>query len=498
MTRNASSGKQSALVVGGGLGGLSAAIHLSLAGLDVTLCESNDRIGGRANLLERDGFRFDTGPSLLNYPWVFRDLFRAAGRDMDDYVTLRRVDPSIRFLWPDNASFTLTSDYERLREAVAAFQPDADAALASFFADAERKYNFSFTKLVTKNADHLLQWISGMTPRELASMSVWRNLDGELKRFFKSRRVREALGSYAMYLGGSPWQLPGLFSILPYGELAYGLWLPHGGIYGLIEAIGRLAEELGVVLRTGSPVERILVENTRVRGVQLASGEQIASPLVVSNVDVPTTRANLLPPEYATIDKGLKMTPGVVTYYWGFENKIESLPHHAIFLPDDCRGTFDQLLKSRRIPDQPAFYVSTPSATDPTLAPDGASLLFVLVPVPLMEPGGEVDWSATVRRIEETVLDRLEHHGIELPIDTRKVNVAWTPETWNQRFGLWKGSAFGASHILRQMGPLRSPNVDRKIQGLYYVGAGTTPGTGLPMVVLGGAMTAERVLADVR
>ncbi|MDH7499311.1 MAG: phytoene desaturase family protein [candidate division NC10 bacterium] len=497
--RCASPGKRIA-IVGAGLGGLSAAIHLRLAGFEVTIFEALPLPGGRANLIEQDGFRFDTGPSLLNYPWVFEELFAAAGRRLGDQVTLLPVDPSIAFLWPDGTSFSLSSDLRRLKGECERLEPGVAPGLTAFLSDGEAKYNFSFRKLVRQNTDHPLTWFFALSPAEMMKSSIWRSLDSELSRFFKSRYLRQAFGSYAMYLGGSPKALPGLFSILSYAELAYGLWLPRGGIYSLVEAIARLAAEMGVPILTGRRVRRIIVHNRRVRGLEFDEGATEDWPMVVSNVDVPTTRRELLPPEYAQRPNNLlrrdpTMTPGVVTFYWGVRSPVEGLQHHTIFLPHDVHAALDELFHHQRIPEDPPFYVSIPSATDPTLAPPGHQTMFVLIPAPLPKERRAADWARVVPALKAKVLGRLHRHHVEVPPERLVMERIYTPEDWERWFGLYHGSAFAAAHTLFQVGPFRDRNFDRDIQGLYYTGAGTTPGTGLPMVILSGQMTAERICA---
>ena len=360
--------------MGAGLGGLSAAIHLRLQGRKVTVFEANATIGGRANVIDRDGFRFDTGPSLLNYPWVFEELFEAADRKFSDYVELIPVDPSVEFRWPDGESFSLSSTVPRLLAECERLEPGCGPRLMAFLGDAAAKYETSFRKLVTRNEDNPLKWIAKLTPAEAFGTGVWRSLDAELRRFFRSRYIREAFGSYGMYLGGSPYELPGLFTILPYGELAFGLWLPKGGIYGMVCAIGRLARELGVSIHTGSRVDRIESQDGRVTGVRV-NGTLVPAPIVVSNVDVPTTDRELLgqaDPKSANV----RMTPGVITFYWGVRGNFDRCGHHTIFLPERSREAFEQL--TDRIPDELPFYVSIPSATDPHLAPAGDTTMFVL------------------------------------------------------------------------------------------------------------------------
>jgi phytoene desaturase len=475
-------------VIGGGLGGLSAAIHLRLAGHEVTVFESNDRVGGRANLLVDGGFRFDTGPSLLNYPWVFEELFRAAGKNLYDYCTLLPVDPSVAFQWRDGARLQLSSDREYLKAELQRFEPDASGAVDGFFEDAAEKYRIAFEKLACRNEDSAARWARALTVTEALRTGIWRSVDGELSRWFRSSRVREALGSYAMYLGGSPFQLPGLFTILPYGEMAYGLWLPRGGIYAIVLAVERLARELGVTIRTGTRVERIDTRGGRVRAVDLGSGGSQPADVVVSNVDLPTTVRELVGAEPPKV----RMTPGVITFYWGVRGQPEGLGHHTIFLPDNYRNAFHQLMNEGKMPDDLPFYVSVPSATDPSLAPPGHSCVFALVPTPTISQMGEGVWEETALRARQRVLDRLRVHGVDLD---RQIVVerCWTPPEWRSRFGLFDGSAFGAAHTLWQVGPFRPRNWSRTVKGLYFAGSSTTPGAGMPMVVLSGRMAAERV-----
>ena len=489
-----------AIIIGAGLGGLSAAIHLRLAGWDVTMFEANDRVGGRANRIELDGFKFDTGPTLLNYPWVFEDLFRAAGRELKDYVTLLPVDPSVSFRWPDGTRFMLSSNLQKLLDECERVEPGSRPSVIAFLRDAAVKYRLSFDKLIPRNEDNPIKWIGALKLSEIAKLSLWRSLDGELRRFFKGRYIREALGSYGMYLGGSPYDLPGLFSILAYGELAYGLWLPKGGVYALVEGIERLARELGVQILTGRRVKQIVVKGRHVAGVETADGRFHQCSTVVSNVDLPTTNAELLGDHSSTRANGaraktsrVKMTPGVMTFYWGIRGKAPKIGHHTIFLPDEFSSAFDDLFSFKRIPRQLPFYVAAPSETDSDLAPEGDTVMFALAPTPLLSAMPEIDWPAAIKDVRKRIFERLWLHNIDLDPDRILVEEVFTPAEWRRRFGLYDGSAFGAAHTLFQVGPFRSRNYSSEIDGLYYAGASATPGTGMPMVTLSGKLTAQRI-----
>lgn len=486
---------QHVIVIGGGLGGLSAAIHLRLAGVEVTVLEANEQVGGRASQIQVEGFTFDTGPTLLNYPWVFQRLFEKAGRSLPAAVKLMPVDPSIMFLWPDGQHFHLSSNLCQLVSEVERVEPGGTPGLMAFLADANAKYRIAFDKLVCHNARNWVDWFSRLSPPDLWRTAIWRSLDRELGRFFRSPLIRDALGSYGMYLGGSPYQLPGLFSILAYGELSQGLWLPRWGIYALVQAIERLAEELGVRILTRHRVQKIILAGAAVKGVELEDGKVLESPLIISNVDVPTTQRVLLGRDGAD-NRDVRMTPSAMTFYWGVRGKVEGAGHHSIFLPHDARRNYDDLFKRERVPGQLPFYMSIATETEPSLAPADCSTVFILVPLPRISRLKEWDMVDLASHLKARIFERLKQQGIALKPEDLIVQRVFSPRDWETRFGLYDGSAFGASHTLFQMGPFRSPNRDPSISGLYYVGASTTPGTGLPMVVLGGEMTAERVLND--
>jgi phytoene desaturase len=297
-----------------------------------------------------------------------------------------------------------------------------------------------------------------------------------------------------MYLGGAPYDLPGIFSIIPFGELEYGLWLPRGGMYSLIEAMCRVAQRMGVDIRTNNPVRRIVTDGRRVTGVALEDGRVESAAIVVSNVDVPTTMTRLLKDERLVKKyRAPRMTPGVITYYLAIDRELDGLGHHTVFLPEDTRGSYRQLMSEGKVPADLPFYASVASNTDASLAPEGKSALFLLAPVPLISQLGETDMRALTEHLKQRMFERMSRHGFSISDSNVIREETMTPADWGEAFGLFDGSAFGAAHNLRQIGPFRSRNISREIDGLFFAGASTTPGTGVPMCVLSGKMVAERV-----
>ena len=260
-------------IIGGGMGSISAAIYLRSKGYKVSIYEKNSTLGGRANIIEEKGFRFDVGPSLLNYPWIFENLFDAAGEKMEDHIDLIEIKSGVKFLWDDKETFTITSDFPLLSKEIARLEKSHINGLSSFLKINSKRYNIAFEKLLNKNLDNPLSWGIGLGFNELLSGSMFKSMYSDLGKHFKSDYIKQAFGSYAMYLGGSPFKIPGFFSILPYGEIAYGLWMPRGGIYSLIEKLENILKKKGVKVFKNSQVSEIITNNNEVKGIVLEDGK---------------------------------------------------------------------------------------------------------------------------------------------------------------------------------------------------------------------------------
>jgi phytoene desaturase len=488
------------IIIGAGAGGLATAIRLQHAGHQVTVLERNPTVGGRANRWEQDGFIFDTGPSLLLMPDVYHELFQSAGRKLEDYVDLVRVSPNYRVNFADGTSFDATPDLDALACALDRIEPGAGARLPAFMADGGYKYRVARERFISRNFLHPFQFITPRNLVELVRTGALKNLFRHAGRFFSDERLRLAFTFQTMYLGISPLQAPAIYELLPYTELADGIWFPRGGVYELMLAMRRLAEELGAEVRACADVTGLVVSSNRVRGVRLRDSSVLDADIVVCNGDLPFTYRTLVPgrlrPDFP--DRKLarmRYTASAYMLYLGVDRQYEQLLHHNVYFARDYRANFDAIFKSYTLPSEPSLYVCAPTRTDPSLAPAGCDQIYVLVPVPHLGRG-PVDWNRDEPAFRDRVLDRLERLGLA---DLRKhlvVQRSFTPLEWRSTYNLARGAAFGLGHDFMQVGYLRPGNRAKRIPNLYFVGASTVPGTGVPLVILGSGLTTQRILAE--
>jgi phytoene desaturase len=488
------------VIVGGGVGGLATAIRLAAAGHRVTLLEQRSTVGGRASELRVDGYRFDIGPTLLLMPDVYQELFAAADRRMEDYVTLRRLDPNYRVHLGDGRWFDASGDLARTAEEINAIEPGAGDRIPAFLADAGYKYRVARDTFVGRNFRHLFEFITPRNLYYLLRTEALANLFRMTRRYFRDERLRLAFTFQSMYLGISPLDAPAIYALLPYTELVEGIWYPEGGIYRLIEAMRRLAEELGAEIRTDAEVVSLVMDGDRVSAVALADGTTVEADVVVANADLPGAYHRFVPerlrPDFRDRRlRRLRYTASAYMLYLGVDRVYEQLRHHNVFFHADFRANFDAIFRTRRLPDDPSLYVAAPGRTDPTVAPPGHDALMILVPVPHLARRG-VDWKHEEEGFRRRVYDRLEGIGLS---DLRRhvvVERRFTPVDWRDTFGLTGGSAFGLAHDVRQVGYLRPNNRAKKLRNLYFVGASTAPGTGVPMVIIGSRLVTERILQE--
>ncbi|HET6984500.1 MAG TPA: phytoene desaturase family protein [Myxococcaceae bacterium] len=482
----------SAIVVGAGVGGLAAAARLAHAGFDVQVLEQTAEPGGRCGQLQAGGYTFDLGPTILLMPEVVERTFGDLGVPMASYLRLHRCDPNDTLRFRDGASLTFTSDLARMKDEVERLEPGSFPRFLRFLALGQLQYRTSLDRFAGRDLDHLGQFLTPASLAALVRVRGHRRLYSVVSDLFHDERLRAALTFQTMYLGLSPYESPAVYGLLPYSELGVGIWFPEGGLHALPRALERLALETGARLAYRTRVTRIDLEGNRATGVTLEDGTHLPADLVLCNADLPWAYRNLVDPSVTRLRRAdrLRYTSSGYLLYLGLDRRVPELGHHTVFFGSDYRGSFEDIFRRFRVPADPSFYVAVASRTDPSLAPPGRDGLYVLVPVPRQHPS--LDWTTEGPRVRAQVFRRLREEGLDVERHI-VVERRFTPDDWASRFSLEHGSAFGLGHQLFQVGPFRPPNQDPTVRNLFFVGASTRPGTGLPMVMLSAELVVERM-----
>jgi phytoene desaturase len=489
----------SAIVIGAGIGGLAVAGRLAHQGYQVTVLEKAAHAGGRAARLEQDGFRFDTGPTLFLMPEVFAETYAALGERMEDHLQLRRLNPTYRVHFHDKSSLDLNADMGSMRSQLEGIESGSFESFLRFMAQGNRNYDLSLKYFVGRNFNSLFDYFSLRNLPLLFKLKALVKHADNTARFFKDRRLQAAFSFQNMYLGLSPYEAPATYSLLQYTELGNGVWFPMGGMYRVIESLAAIAERLGVRFRYNTPVSRIEVDGKRASGVILANGARLTADTIIANADLPYVYQELLPDERdARRMQRKKYTSSALMFYWGVKGKRSpELLHHNVFLADHrYRQSFDEIFQELTLPEEPSFYVCAPTRSDPSFAPPDGDSLMALVPVGNIDEKRPQDWAGLEKRARRTVIERLEQLGVG-DLEKRIVFEAkWGPPYYRDELNLMKGAAFGLSHNFTQVGYLRPQNRHPRYQNLYFAGASTHPGTGLPIVLLSARLASDRILAE--
>lgn len=484
-------------MVGAGIGGLATAIRLAHGGHKVTVFEKNSTPGGRCNILSRDGYTFDTGPTLLLMPDALQELFRSVGKTLEDYVHLIRLDPNYVVHFGDGSSIRMSSNREALVDELERFCPGSSDLCNRYIADAEFKYRVARQRFVGRNFLSLREFATASNLYYLFRTNTLRTLDNHARRYFADSRLRAAFTFQTMYLGLPPSRAPSVFSLLVYAEVVGGIWFPLGGMYSLIRALMDLAAEFDVTVKMDCPVDKIVTRGRRAVGVSVDHHVEEAD-VVVANVDLPHAYSRLLEPSSAGRLLSFRMERlnyGSAAYllFIGSRRKQAHAAHHNVYLSDDVDGNYRDVFQIRRLPSNPSFYVCVASRTDPSLAPPGHAGVYVLVPVPHATP--DIVWDRDESAFRNIVLDRLERAGFEDLGSADFVEVT-TPDDMTSAYNLARGAAFGIAHNFSQVGYFRPANKAPGLENVYFCGASTAPGGGVPMVVMGSRLTAERIWRD--
>jgi phytoene desaturase len=485
---------QRVVVVGAGLGGLSAACHLAGRGHDVHVVEAADGPGGRAGMRYAEGYRFDTGPTVLTMPELVEHCFRAAGSDMADFLTLQRVDPMYRACFADGSELRVRHGREAMTEEVRALCGPREADnFVRFCGWLERLYANEMPNFIARNYDSPMDLVRPLGPAlELVRLGAFRRLASVINRFFADERLHRIFSFQSLYAGLAPYEALAIYAVITYMDVANGVYVPIGGMHALPVALAAAAEKAGATFRYSSPVERIaLAHGThgKAEGVRLRGGELLRADAVVCNADLPIAYRTLLPgtPPPRAARRG-RYSPSALVWHAGVRGELPGgAEHHNVHFGAAWHDAFRAVIRDgRRMPD-PSFLVTVPTRTLPDLAPPGRHVLYALEPVPNLD--GRVDWLDERSRARDALVAAVDRQGYPLDVEVESLV---DPLDW-QAAGLERGTPFALSHTFFQTGPFRPGNVDARAPGLVFVGSGTVPGVGVPMVLVSGMLAAQRV-----
>jgi len=484
------------LIVGAGLGGLSAALHLASSGRKVTVLEKNPAVGGKMNWFEKNGFRFDTGPTVLILPYVLRELFHMLGETLEDHLQLIPVDPLCRYFFSDGSRLDVSSDLKKTTEQLSRFSPDDTGNFIRFLERGKEIHraaaeSFLFSQFGGWNFENVFGNLKSLF--YFQKRDSFRILHQAVSATFKDPRLIRLFDRFAAFNGSSPYKTPATFAMIPYAEYAMGGWYVRGGLYSVAECLAKLAVRKGIEIRTSAVCEEILVDNGRVAGVRLADGSRLPASCVVVNADALEAYERLLPDcrEKRRMIRRVEpraLSSSAFVMLLGVDKSYGHLAHYNIFFSEDGGKEAGDVFERGIPPQDPTIYLSLSSRTDPSMAPAAGSNMFVMANVPAINKS--YDWNANKTVYRELILNRLKAAGLEDLENHIRVERVSTPVDFEEKYRAFRGALYGQTSHGPWFSFQRPANHSHDIKGLYFAGGSTHPGGGIPFVLLSGKITA--------
>ena len=485
--------RKSAIVVGAGIGGLSLACQLAHRGFAVRVLEKNASCGGRARTWRSHGFTFDMGPSWYLMPEVFDRFFESVGASRERLYPLKRLDPSYRVFFSRDGFTDVTTDEAGTRALFDGFEPGGGRQLERYLADARYKYETAMREFVYREYSNLAQFLNRRMLLEGLRLNVLGSLDRHVRKYFHDRRSRQILEYHMVFLGGSPYNAPGMYAILSHVDLRQGVYYPDGGMGTVVGALERLACAQGAQILLYHEVTGIEATGRRASRVRVRNGEAYEADVVAVNADYAFAETTLLDPAARSITerawKRKTLAPSFFILYLGLSKRLARPLHHTLYLAPDWDRHFDHIFKHPAWPLDPCFYLSCTSKTDPTVAPPGGETVTILVPV----ASGLPDTDDTRRRYRDLVIRHVETTLSERLQDSISVERVYSPRDFRADYNAYNGTGLGLAHTLPQTAVFRPPHRSRKLENLYYTGAYTHPGVGVPMALISSQLVADRI-----
>jgi len=482
------------VIVGAGLAGLSAALRLAGAGRKVTVLERESVPGGRNGLLKKDGYSFDTGPSVLTMPSLINDAFNCVGEDMKDWLELTPLTPLYRAFYADGSQLDVHADTNEMEAEIAKHISSTEAAGYRRYVEFVTKlYKYEMNDFIDRNIDSPLNLLTPNLAR-LIALGGFRRLSPKVNQFMKDPRLQKVYSFQAMYAGVSPQQALAIYAVIAYMDSVNGVFFPKGGMHAVPRALAAAAEKHGVVFKYNTTVTNVEVSNGRAKAVITESGERYECDAVILNPDLPVAYRELLGKTPVTI-KRLKYSPSCVTLLVGSSKKYDFAAHHNIHFGHSWDGVFDELIKKKQLMSDPSILVTVPTHDDPDLAPAGKHSYYILFPTPNLD--SDIDWKKQSGPYRDQMIKTIEERGYTGFGDSIETEVMTTPLDWKNQ-GMEMGAPFASAHTFFQTGPFRPRNMAQGIQNVVFAGSGTQPGVGVPMVLISGRLAAERIVGPVK
>lgn len=481
-------------VIGGGIAGLATAALAAKQGFEVTVYEKNEQLGGRARVLKKAGFSFDMGPSWYLMPEVVEGYWRWFGREVADDIQLVKLDPRYRVIFDSRGQVDIPGNRDANERWVEKLEQGAGKEMQRYLKRKRILYELVRDELITADTSRVDFWLSVRRWQAMRKLitdwGLWGSWWQETGKYFKSDRLRKVLTFPAVFLGGSPFNTPGVYSILTWADFGEGVWYPIGGMGRLVVGLGELARSQGAKIYTKSEVEEIKVMDGKAVGVKVEGGWQEADAVVATG-DMHWTETRLLPREYQSFPESYWQRKvlgiGALLGYWGLKKRIPGVIHHTLFFSRNWQKNFDQIFKRKELPDDPSLYISVRSATDRGIVPAGGEEVVCLVPVPTGLKIGRDEWKKYLERVKAKVESILGGRWKE----NLAVDEMFTPDDFASDYRAYQGTALGLAHTLGQSVFLRPGNTSRKVKNLFFAGQYNQPGVGVPMAIISAQITAK-------
>lgn len=479
-------------VIGSGFAGLAAAALLAKSGHSVMVYEKNDQPGGRARVWEKDGFRFDMGPSWYWMPDVFEDYFALFGKQVSDYYRLKRLDPGYRIYFGANDYINIPAAMQGIEELFEQLEPGSSGKLREFLKQAAYKYRVGMGEYVFRPSLSITEYADLRLLRQAFRIQLLSSMSSHVRRYFNHPRLIKLLEFPVLFLGATPQNTPAMYSMMNHADLALGTWYPQGGMNEIVKAMVAVAQEQGVKFTYNCEVRAIRVGHRKASGINTEQGD-FEADVIVSNADYQHTDQVLLGPKYRNYSAqywdSRTLSPSSLLFYIGTNKRIESIEHHNLFFDEDFEQHAREIYTSPQWPSKPLFYVSCTSKTDPTVAPPGCENLFFLMPV---APGLKDD-EAIRERYYDALMHRLEHITGQPVRNSVVVKRSYALDDFTADYHSFKGNAYGLANTLKQTAFLKPRMRSKNVENLFYTGQLTVPGPGVPPSIISGRVVAAEV-----